>query len=218
MRVSVTTVEQYRLVITTDWCEESQLIASLRGERKPTREMEVGTAFHAAMAGLPYQGCTFNAGDIERARKHVGPGVSEVKTTLDLGDVRLVGMADLVWGNFVHDYKCKFTGAPDARDYELSLQWRMYLWMFGATRFTYDCFSFASPKPNTDLYTLKEIISFTFWAYPELERDCTAWVRRFVDWAQVKGLLGYLEREGSSLGVQACGVSHLYPAVDPLKR
>ncbi len=202
MRISVTSVEQYRLVVTTDWCEESQLIASLRGERKPTREMEVGTAFHAAVAGLPYRGCTFAAGDLAAARKHVGPGVREVKTTLDVGDVKLVGMADLVFGNFIHDYKCRFSGVANARDYELSLQWRAYLWMFGAKRFTYDCFSFADPKPDSDLYTLKEIISFRFWAYPDLERDCTAWVRRFVDWADARGLLPYLERDGTSLGVE----------------
>lgn len=217
LRVSTTTLEAYRRLVQTDFGTDAELADQVMGKPwTPTWQMNAGTAWHKVLetsAGGWSGGDFVREGHfsfgpmkaINEAIHHIGPGVWEVKAThvfeLDWLKVNVVAKADHVRGLVIQDNKAKFSQA-DARDYEAALQWRFYLLCHGAQCVRYNLFPFKEPAQNSDLYTLKEIISFRFWAYPELECDCLAWVSRFVNWADAKGLLPYLEREGTSIGVE----------------
>jgi len=204
IRVSTTTIEAYRRLVETEYGTDAELIDQVKGKPwAPTWQMEDGTAWHTALEEGTHP--LFLASDIAAGRRHIGLGIWEVKQTrtFDLGWtlVNVVAKADHMRGLLIQDNKATFT-TVDAHKYEQSLQWRFYLLCHECPAFRYNVYAFKEPRNDTELYLLKEIASFTFWAYEDLERDCTAWVRRFADWAQARGLLGYLQREGSSMGVE----------------
>lgn len=51
MRLRATHLDVWRFYQRSGPMTHEQLVARLRGESKPTRQMRVGTAFHAAMQG-----------------------------------------------------------------------------------------------------------------------------------------------------------------------
>lgn len=129
------------------------------------------------------------------ARQLRGPGLCEVtarrRIDTDVGEVELKGTCDHIRGRAIRDAKAKFS-SPDPRDYEASVQWRAYLWLFDADRFTYDLFAFRDPD-EAGHCELRETVSFNLWRYPGLESDVRGWVQAFARWAADRGLLGYLD-------------------------
>lgn len=212
MRLSVTSIEQLRLVRETEWAKESELIDSLRGLKAVGWQAQCGTAFHALLerhneiypddrGQVQVAGFIFDYEDIEEAVASLPKGgVPEVKTTRDAeveGEpVVIVGKTDRIIGLDLHDFKCKFS-SWDMDYYESSLQWRFYLWCFGAQSLTYHLFSFGEPSKRDGVTHLKAIDSFTFHAYSRMEEDVLEWVREFVAWARRRGLDGLLRRVGT---------------------
>lgn len=211
IRLRVSTLESFRRVVDTEYGDEAELIASVkRGqEGGPTNwKMEAGTAFHVLLADpMALEGVNqdeaiqegdyaFLASDLDEAKQHVGHGLHEIQARKSfLVDGRLVevrGTADWLRGLVIQDHKCKFS-APDARDYEASLQWRFYLLLHEARVFRYNLFSFKDPKDG--FCEMTGITSFKFWAYPDLETECREWLSRFVEWAEARHLIPYLERQ-----------------------
>lgn len=214
IRVRVSTLESFRRVVDTEYGDEAELIESVkRGqEGGPTNwKMEAGTAFHALLADpMVAEGCpgrdelieegqfSFLTWDVAEAQQHVGHGLYEIqarKAFLVNGKSRPIevrGAADWLRGLVIQGHKCKFS-APDARDYEASLQWRFYLLLHEARVFRYNLFSFKDPKEG--FCEMTGITSFKFWAYPNLETECREWLSRFVEWAEARHLVPYLERQ-----------------------
>ena len=87
------------------------------------------------------------------------------------------------------------TSAIDARDYEASLQWRFYLLIHEGACFRYNLFDFANPKEGC--CELRDIVSVRFWPYAGLESECRAWLKRFIEWAGDRRLLGLLDRRAA---------------------
>jgi hypothetical protein len=204
IRVSTTTLEAYRRLVQTEWGTDQELVDQVRGTPwTPTWQMEAGTAWHTALETGNHP--QFLASDIAMGREHLGRGTWEVKATrtFDLGGIQaaVVAKADHMRGLLIQDNKTTFT-TVDASKYEPSIQWRFYLLVHQCPVFRYNVYRFTEPTKGASVFTMKEIASFTFWVYQDLERDCAAWVRRFVDWADSRGLLGFLEREGTSMGVE----------------
>lgn len=141
-------------------------------------------------------GYHFDDHAVDEARRHVGPGLCEVKAlrTWQVGPhaVNVVAQADHVRGLALIEHKTKFS-PPDPKDYEASLQWRFYLQVHGAAVLRYCLWHFADPKDG--YCELRDVVSFRVWPYAGLEADCRAWLTRFVEWAESRQLLGYLDRE-----------------------
>lgn len=218
IRLRVSTLESFRQVMQTDYGSEAELIERLkRGQwaEGPTKwQMDAGTSWHAVLAD-PF-GCRqgadgpkgessvwcesgdywFSTDDVSEALAHVGPGLREVtgRTIFQVGRewIEVEGTADRIQGNTIRDAKTKFS-TPDARDYEQSLQWRFYLLIHGAEKFTYDLFDFRDPKDG--YCELKGIVSFSFWRYADLYRDCLRWIDEFLHWAGSRNLLPMLDYE-----------------------
>lgn len=207
--VRVSTLEQFRRVMTTEYAPESELIGTLHGKPPaPSWQMEAGTAWHkvlenpVAHAQIDFTDpahptqyylsgdYTFSAEAVNAALECIGPGVREMLGSKEIAGVRVQGTCDHMRGLLVQDAKTKFS-TPDARDYEKSLQWRLYLLIHGAACFKYNLFDFRDPKDG--YCELKDIVSFRFWPYDGMADDCAMWVKCFLDWAGQKKLLGYLD-------------------------
>lgn len=212
IRISTTTLEAFRRVLTNEYPSEAELIAQIKVEPfKPTWQMEAGSAWDEALSTeirdseretgrVEIGKFSFDVAAVDAADRHIGPGVWQVKATKyslwpDGTESLTVAQVDHIRGLIIQENKAKFS-TPDARDYEQSLQWRFYLWVHGAAQVRYNLFDFADPKGG--YCELRNIVSFNFWSYPGLEADCRRWVREFLDWAGDKKLLGYLDRESST--------------------
>lgn len=218
MRVSVTTIEQFRRVCETEYANEAELVAQVRRDPfEPTWQMRAGSAWDAVLtrpekwlkveqrgdggidAWYECNGHVFDGDDVAEALERIGGGVVQVKHTMAVptrwGEVTVVGVADAMNGLVVTDNKAKFS-PPDPTDYDQSLQWRFYLRIFNAACFRYLMYEFKEPGPDR-FCVLKSIHETRFWPYDTIESDCLGWLLAFLEWCERNNLLHYLEREGS---------------------
>lgn len=151
---------------------------------------------------LRMDGFSFSDHAVSAGKAALGKGIPQVKATKNYqtsqGPAMVVAQADHVHGKIITDIKAKFSN-PDARDYESGLQWRFYLDVHQAACFRYMLFDFKDPKGG--YCELKDILSFRFWPYADLEDDCQSWVETFVQWASERGLMRHFDREGSGMAV-----------------
>lgn len=214
LRVSTSTLEQFRRLCCYDYVDEAELVAQIAGRPfTPSWQMEAGTAWHRVLSnpdeclvddgsgwiGFRSGGYTFDGTAGTESRNLIGPGTWECKATRTFDHcgfgVTVVAQADHIRGLVVQDNKTKFS-TPDARDYEGSLHWRWYLLVHEAQKFTYNLFDFRDPKEG--YCELRNIVSFNFWTYAGIEADCRAWLSRFLEWSHGKNLWRYLERRSST--------------------
>jgi len=224
LRVSVTTLEAFRRVSETDWGNEEELIASIKGEEIPKSWQAVaGTAWHEIIANsnltaedemVDLYGFQFEDDAIFQAEETIGPGgLWEVKATrtvrIDRQLVTVVGKCDNLRGDFIQDNKAKFSPL-DIGDYEKSLQWRFYLWIFDASEFRYNFFLFKEPAEEIAgiprLCLLKNVMTASFFPYPNLGSDCEIWIHRFIEWAREKNLISYLKSPGGFSSLEDAGL------------
>lgn len=207
-RVSTTDLEAFRRIVQSEYGNEADLIAKLMGKPAPsTIFMDAGKAWHACIEGkgegthaspamVQSGGYFFARAAVELAQKVVGPGLCEVKAVKNIDGVDVVAQADHVGGLVVTDHKAKFSPV-DVRAYERSLQWKLYLLVHEAACFVYRCWEFK--EPDGGMYCeLRNVQSFRFWPYPQMEADCRSWLKSFVAWADQHHLLPYLDRPGSA--------------------
>ena len=215
MRVSVTTIEQFRRVMTEEWASEAELIAQVKGQPfEPSWQMKAGTAWHAALEGrrpdeeddgaVRFGDYWISLPALERTRALVPSGACEVKISVPwqtaYGPVNVVSQTDLLVGATVIDHKAKFS-TLDIKPYEPSLQWRFYLENFGAKRFQYMIWQFWEPKNWT--LELADMAQCSFFPYVGMRQDCQRWLDRFMDWCYFRDLLPFLNREGRSPELEA---------------
>lgn len=218
IRISVTTLELYRRLMQTEWVDESEVIATIKGKPwAPSWQMNVGSAFHkvlempGATLSFPgpdqswheWGGYKFLPSTVSAVQAFIGNGIRECKATrtwhLWGNDVTVVGQADHVEGLGLSDIKCKFS-APDSKDYDASLQWRFYLQIFGGLSFRYVFCHFKEPTDD-GFCQLKEVTTVKYFPYAELEADCVHWLSEFLVFCFTQQLLPYLDREGSSITI-----------------
>lgn len=138
-------------------------------------------------------GHTFDAEAVTAACDHIGQGVCEITGRMTMNGryiVEVEGTADHIRGLTIQDHKTKFS-TPDARDYEQSLQWRLYLMIHDCQRFQYNLFDAKEPTDEKHV-VIKGVVPVSFWRYPGMERECISWLDRFLAWAESHNLIGFL--------------------------
>lgn len=213
IRISATDLESFRLACTADIPnKEEELIAKITGAKwEPSWQALGGIAWHKCLEKKDHvsrladnvelvkmDGFVFILDDIYAAQNYIGPGTWEVKTLLKIGnDINVVCKGDHLRGVCCQDNKTKWSPV-DLSDYDQSLQWRLYLDAFHCSVFRYNCFDFKPPKNPGDVCILKDILSTRYYPYPGMREECYAWVTRFLDWAEMHGLMCYLQGPGGS--------------------
>ena len=199
MRVSATTLEQFRLYMTEDWMEEASLIANIKGEFRSTPQIELGQAYHSIIedpdrylvpGGFSCRGFSFDMEHVRPALDLVDRrGVFEVKGTIEIDGVTLVGRADHVFGASIHEFKTT-TGTFDPDKYLNSVQWRVMGLIFEPRVITYHVFCLVD-SPN-GVIALKSVETMNVYPYPAMREDVTRLVREFRAYVVAKGLDGVL--------------------------
>jgi hypothetical protein len=209
IRISVTVLEQYRRMLQTEYTPEQSVVDQIRGVAvEMPWIVNAGKAWHKVLETAAWNGkptvtigeYVFSQMDVANARAYIGEGVWELKQTKTVdtafGPATLVAQTDHLRGRMITDVKTKFS-AVDERDYEQSLQWKLYLYIHDATVFRYVLCSFNDPKED-GILELREISQFRFWPYVGMEKDCMEWVSQFLEWVESRGLMKYLDREGTT--------------------
>ena len=142
-----------------DVISEEQLIETLLRKGKPNLKMELGTMFHSLIehqdAEIPQ---IFNLAQINHARSLFQNGMHEAKIRVpfesSIGTIALTGVADYLTGNKVMEAKTTW-GAFSIDRYLESIQWQLYLMLFGAREIEYVVFEF--PALSTKFNSLEDV-------------------------------------------------------------
>lgn len=152
----------------TEW-----LIKALSSD-KPTEDMERGTAFHTAMETLgeceldriESEGYTFLFdGDFEIPRFPV----REIRRNKDYGGIVISGKVDAINGHHILDHKA--STYFDAERYFTKYQWRYYLDIFNADKFTWYVWEMLEAD-EPGLWVVRDLHVLEQYRYPNLDNDC----------------------------------------------
>lgn len=189
MRLSVTGLEAFRRYRDREDVELEDLLRQLRKEEPPSRPMLAGSALHKVLetAGpcvldvVEQDGFCFRfALDETVCLPQVRELKGEVQLQTPSGPVTLVGVVDSIHGTEVFDHK--LTARFDAEKYAESYQWRCYLTMFHASKFTYNIF--VGQDKETE-WVVTEYHPLTFYAYPGMAMAVQAEIEQFAAfWAR----------------------------------
>lgn len=222
IRLRVSTLEEYRRLVMTDFGSESELVDRLkRGQwvDGPSNwQMDAGTAWHAVLAdpirhksiafdkdGKPrsvYVGGSpekdteyeFDGEAVHAALRHQVPGLREVtgRKVFTVG-----GTPVQVQGTCDH---IRGLFIRDSKAKFSTPEARAYQpslqWRFYLSIFDAASFTydlFDFADPKERYCRLKDIVSFRLWAYPDLDLECRDWIGRFLSWADGRKLLPLLE-------------------------
>lgn len=141
--------------------------------RQETPAMARGTAFHKCLemafrgtvARLQANGYTFEfSADI----KLTLPSIREIRLAKDYGGITVTGKVDAIEGRHIIDHKS--TSSLDAERYMHGFQWRYYLDLAGADRFTWHIFEM--DEVDARVYNVYAMHTLEQWKYPGMHEDC----------------------------------------------
>lgn len=179
MRISVTDLDGYRYFKDSEQALD-EFLNRLRRLEPPNRKMLAGKALHKILERASSGGVELNeeitvancdgfnfrfAADCDLPLLPVVELKGEIEIETPSGPVTLVGVVDGIDGAI---YDHKLTERFDAEKYADSYQWRAYLVMFGARRFTYNVFE---GKEEHDEFVIWNFQAFTLYAYEGMRED-----------------------------------------------
>lgn len=199
LRISTTTIESFRLLLTADWMTPERFMADIV-EFRQTPEMRAGKAFHQILetpdacrrsdGSYAHDGLVFPGSVVGPCLLTVDrSGPFEVKATKDyrIGgrDVTVVAKVDQLLGRRIREHKTKWSQF-DIDSYAESCQWRFYCVVFdGARAVDYKVFRLSERANGYDLDGIEE---FTVYPYPAMSADCAELLERFVSYIDANKL------------------------------
>ena len=166
MRVSVTTIEAYRLYLSTDWMTFEKLKEQLEGDFVENDLMRRGKSFHKLMEidesqrnilfgfGDEYHTGSFRWNKREINRIDSSADDKELKCEMvhntSYGDVTVVGKVDAIKDDIIIDYKVT-DKSFSADKYFDSCQWKFYCHILDIPRFSYRVFKVKNDMEEYDL-------------------------------------------------------------------
>ena len=191
--------------------DDAEFVARLEGRAPYTEAARIGTAFHACMErelnwmrDIGAEGTTLSAFSRgitafdfrDTLEIDAGGARTEVRASAlledvaDGVDVELTGHADAQRGRRIWDWKTT-SKAIDLERYQRSMQWRSYLMLHDADRFTYGVFRLAVPKSEDGVWVYRVVESETLdcWRYPEMEEDVRRVAGELGEWCAAQGVL-----------------------------
>jgi hypothetical protein len=209
MRISTTTLESFRLWSQpeTEWMDEADLLATIRGEFVGNHQVWLGQAFGAVLehperyrvsGGYRVQprGCpeTFELGDdvMGPALATVDPRtVFEAKATGHYAGHDVVAKADQMVGAHLIETKATLSSF-DIEKYQDSCQWQFMADLFGVPKVTYRVFCLFESAQN-HVIELRSIESFNCYAYPAMRLELVNLVSEFDSYVRMRGVQGVLD-------------------------
>ena len=203
MRISCTTIDQYRRFLAEEYVSEADLIESIKGEFRPTRKMKAGSSFEKVME-LPekYRNGDFyscegfdwpaEAIDSECLTHFSTPGTWQCKEVrpyiVGTDTVNIVTKVDQLVANYIKE--CKVTQSPfDYEKYHDAHQWRWYNLNFGAAFVRYKVFYFTEVRDGMKFH---DAHSFDLYPYTGMLSDCLEALAGLVDFIHSRKLESFV--------------------------
>lgn len=210
LKISVTTIESFRNYLNGT-IEYDDLLKRIRGEYKPSKYMELGTAFHDILEKAEERfiaernvfrsknGIEFDFDVISPCYdKIVQEAPFEVKLskiyTIGTEEVEVVAKVDQLYGNYIIENKTCW-GTFDFERYFSSYQWRYYLDIFDAERAFYNVFCLSDKASGI---ALNRIEQFSFNSYPDLQNDINELLTYFLEFIHKQKLEEYFSNQNNS--------------------
>jgi hypothetical protein len=222
VKISVTTLEEFRRYKTFDYISEERMVDRIKGIRSTSPDMDYGTDFGEYIEQpeiaycLPTGAVRMPTGDsylpraivakIDEYRSELQCPVYEVVVRAKyvftgMPPIIISGRIDIATGDKIREIKT--TRQFDYEGYEDSLQWGFYCDMLSINTCIYDVFEKYGvvDDPNGAKDDEGKLIqwpadvnlhSFVFYSYPEMKRDLRWWISEFMGFVQRKGLTEYL--------------------------
>ena len=176
---SVSQIDVFRAWEKDPEADLSWLMKAL-SSKEETADMRRGTAFHKALENftdgevdrLDANGYTFMFdGDFDL------PSITlrEVRGQKNYGGIEIRGRIDGVLGKHILDHKAATWF--DAERYFAKYQWRYYLDIFNADRFTWYIWEMQE-QDDPMIWTVRDLHVIEQYRYPELEKDCKSLAQR----------------------------------------
>lgn len=192
LRTSASDLDALRYFLGNEDADLGALLSQLRRESPPSEAMQAGTALHTILE-------TATEGELKTAEADGFrfdfdvdgevdlPAIREMKETrtylIDGVRITLVGKVDAVHGRRVYDHK--FTMRFDPERFMGSLQWRVYLEVFGADEFRWNVFEAREVGgQGSRHFCIHSLHPLTMHRYPGMARDVEAALRQFLDFAR----------------------------------
>lgn len=124
----------------------------------------------------------------------------EVREYGEIEGYMITGCADVIDGTTVRDIKTKYSFGYSDSDYTDSMQWRLYLHLFGADVFRYDIFVFDGyneARHGEDVRGLpltRVTPPIECGRYAAMEDDIRRTLREMRAWLEYRGLTGFLKK------------------------
>ena len=223
MYLSVSKLDAFRLMATTDWKKESEVVDAIKGTATYGWQAKYGTGLHGCIEDPPRwwsedQGKyihTDRDGTVTSWPREIvdacasawpRPCVFEqsfkAEYSIDNKLVTLGGRIDAEHGLVIVEGKTKF-GYFDPFDYSDSIQWRCYLdanqWAKCVEYRVHEIGGMYTDKETGDLRfsksgpILEEIHAWKQWRQDDTHETVVRWLREFISWAESRGLTGYLK-------------------------
>jgi hypothetical protein len=186
LRISITTLESFRLFQTSEWFSEEKFLDQITGEFVANPAMNFGTAYHRLIekgfeienglttgfdpqypneTKIDFLNAKFEITQpaIDFRNKHplISNEMKVVKNITMMGhEIQLVAKCDGLEGYIIHEHKT--TTNSDFDKYYSSYQWRFYCYIFGLDIVQYNIFeligsSYKMSKAKSDQEFYKEI-------------------------------------------------------------
>ena len=204
MRISATLIDQWiRYKSDEDYPTEAQLIESIQGVFRPSRQMDLGSSFDQIMQepsryrtedGYLCHGIAWPVDMIEeQAALFTEPGLWQAKEVLPVqvnGEViNVVSKVDRLVADGIEELKTRW-GAFDYEKYYRAHQWRWYLLTFGAAWIRYTVFCMYEPAKGP--IKLNSVERFTLYPYAGMEQDCLDALRGLVEFIHLRKLESFV--------------------------
>ena len=192
LRVSVSHLDQFRLLMTEDWMDDARYLDSVAGVKETTPAMQIGIDLEDRIMCIERDYTyTFECTEALMLDKY---DAFQVKLTLDYEGIHgcivtLVGIQDAIAAGRVVDWKATGRSFSYAT-YAESMQWRAYLVMSGYKQFRYEIFQVQerTREPGTVDILAHNRIDLDY--YRNIHSDVVDCLRGHV------GLLLDMERDG----------------------
>lgn len=179
MRLSVSELQCYQRYRDNEDVALQECLTQLTGREAPTPILLAGRKLHKALEFAQYDWgdrsrsyiryedyVFFFQVDVELAIPEVRELKGEMAVETSFGPVTLVGVVDSI-DTAIGDYK--LSGRFEAERLVKSYQWRCYLHMFGAHKFTYKVFIGEEIKPTE--WAIRDYHELTMFRYPGMDQD-----------------------------------------------
>ena len=192
--LTVTDLDDFRRYREQEEMTLAELLRRLRREEGPSAAMLAGSALHSLLEKPPTEVLTSAEIDGHRFLFTLDAELpllsmrelsGRKEYRVDGGTVELRGRVDAIDGVAAEDHKLSRTF--DADRYVGKYQWRAYLSIFGAQKFTYNVFvgDFLGTDEETGLqeWEIRDFHRLTLYRYPEMESDIVRELGRYLDFA-----------------------------------